>query len=99
MHLPSFPWAKTRQHSFTRVAATLALMDEGEPSVEEVLVEFLDVNHLFNPAAYVESDHQPGEKQPVDQYDALAQHVCRFFRRWREGRRRDEQALVCFEPI
>ena len=32
------------------------------PSVEEVLVELLDVDRLFDPAANVESDHPPGEK-------------------------------------
>lgn len=44
------------------VAATLALNGSGKPSVEEVLIELLDKDHLFDPAAYIESDHQPGEK-------------------------------------
>ena len=69
------------------------------PSVEEVLVELLDVDNFFDPATDVESDHQAGEKRPIDQYDALAQHVGRFLCCRREGRRREEQALVRFEPI
>jgi len=39
---------------------------------EEVLVELLDVDHLFDPAAEVESDHQSSEQGPINQYDALA---------------------------
>ena len=30
-------------------------------SIKEILIKLLDMDHLFDPATYVESDHQPGE--------------------------------------
>jgi hypothetical protein len=65
--------------SVLRRSVTVARTDAGQPSVEEVLVELLDVDHFFDPTANVEANHQPGKQEPIDQYDALAQHVGRFF--------------------
>ena len=63
------------------------------------LVRSRGLGDVYKRQAYVESDHQSGEKEPINQHNALAQHVGRFFRCLREGRRCDEKAFVCLEPV
>ena len=42
---------------------------------EEILVDFLDVKGLLNPAAHVVAYHQAGQMVAIDQDDTLAQII------------------------
>jgi len=55
------------------------LLSGSQLSVKKIFIKLFDVDHLFNTAADIKTNHQTGQKLPVNQYDPLAKHICRLF--------------------
>ena len=68
-------------------------------SLEKVLVDFFDVQGLFDPTSNVVADHQPGQLLSVYENDPFAQEICSLPCRRGECRGGNEQALRGLVPI
>ena len=69
------------------------------PLLEEVFVDFLEVQDLLDPASDIVPDHQTGEMFAAFQGYVLAQIVEGLSRVAREARYRDEQVCGGLVPV
>lgn len=67
--------------------------------LKKLLINFLDVQRLFDNATDAMKNHQSGELVPVHEDNSLAQLLGRLALRRCEGRSANEQALRRFESV